>query len=189
MPILYTPGLKPLVGSRTSFDRDDVMRMALRGFFALLAGLALGGTAEAQGPGSAGSLGGYGAAPVYSNPGMGGGGSGPMIIPYGGMFEGFMPSRMGGGSSLSYRSRPSAAMGSARTSFSLSPLSGSMGQNRGARMGPAFGPPSGLRLGGGMGQRPPGASGMGVMPPSLGYPFRQPPSLVPVTTPGAGMSM
>ena len=160
-----------------------IMRLAFRGFLTLIAGFAfLVGTAKAQG------LGGYGAAPVYSNPGMGGG-SGPMIIPYGGMFEGFMPSRMGGGSSLGFRSRPSAAMGSARTSFSLSPLSGGMGQNRGARMAPSFGRPGGLRLGGGMGQRPPGAGGMGVMPPSFGYPFRQPPSLVPATTPGAGMSM
>ena len=168
------------------------MRLTMRGTLALVAVggvLSLtGAAATAQGPGT-GSLGGYGAASSFAGSGMGGGGSGPMIIPYGGMFEGFMPSRMGGGSSLSYRSRPSAAMGSARTSFSLSPLSGSMGQSRGARMAPAFGPPSGLRLGGGMGQRPPGASGMGVMPPSLGYPFRQPPSLVPLTTPGAGMSM
>jgi len=148
-----------------------------------------GGTAMAQGPGSSGSLGGYGAAPVYSNPGMGGGGSGPMVIPYGGMFEGFMPSRMGGGSSLAFRSRPSAAMGSARTSFSLSPLSGGMGQSRGTRMAPAFGAPDGMRVGTGMGRRTPGLGGMGVMPPSFGYPFRQPPSLVPSSAPGAGMSM
>lgn len=147
------------------------------------------GTAEAQGPGSSGSLGGYGAAPVYSNPGMGGGGSGPMVIPYGGMFEGFMPSRMDGGSSLAFRSRQSAAMGSARTSFTLSPLSGGMGQNRGTRMAPPFGAPGGMRVGSGMGQRSPGQGGMGVMPPSFGYPFRQPPSLVPSSTPGAGMSM
>ena len=119
---------------------------------------------------------------------MGGGGSGPMIIPYGGMFEGFMPSRMGGGNSLAYRSRPDATMGAARTSFSLSPLSGAMGQ-RGPRMASPFAAPGGTRLGGGMGQRPAGPGGMGVMPPSLGYPFRQPPSLVPAATPGSGMSM
>jgi len=166
------------------------MRLAFRGFFAVFTGFAfLGGAAKAQGPGKSSSLGGYGAAPVYSNPELGGGGSGPMIIPYGGMFEGFMPSRMGGGNPLAYRSRPSAAMGSARTSFSLSPLSGTMGQNRGARMAPAFGGAGGLRAGGGMGQRSPGPGGMGVMPPSLGYPFRQPPSLVPASTAGAGMSM
>jgi hypothetical protein len=40
-----------------------------------------------------------------------------------------------------------------------------------------------------MGRRPAGLGGMGVMPPSFGYPFRQPPSLVPAATPGAGMSM
>ncbi|MDX2059694.1 MAG: hypothetical protein SFV24_17920 [Gemmatimonadales bacterium] len=166
------------------------MRLAFRGFFAVFTGFAfLGGAAQAQGPGSSGSLGGYGAAPVYSNPELGGGGNGPMIIPYGGMFEGFMPSRTGGGNPLAYRSRPSAAMGSARTSFSLSPLSGAMGQNRSARMAPAFGGPGGLRVGGGMGQRSPGPGGTGVMPPSLGYPFRQPPSLVPASTAGAGMSM
>ena len=164
------------------------MKFNLRGAFALVAASVLSAaSAEAQGQGS---LGGYGAAPVYSTPGMGGGGSGPMVIPYGGMFEGFMPSRMGGGSSLAFRSRPSAAMGSARTSFSLSPLSGGMGQSRGAaRMAPAFGAPSGMRLSGGMGQRPTGPGGMSVMPPSFGYPFRQPPSLVPTATPGSGMSM
>lgn len=146
------------------------------------------GYASAQSPGT-GSLGGYGAASSFASSGTGGGGSGPMIIPYGGMFEGFMPARMGGGNSLAYRSRPSAAMGAARTSFSLSPLSGSMAQSRGSRMAPALGSTGGLRLGGGMGQRSAGPGGMGVMPPSLGYPFRQPPSLVPATTPGAGMSM
>ncbi|WP_406701073.1 hypothetical protein V5E97_20010 [Singulisphaera sp. Ch08] len=169
------------------------MRFGIRGvlaFFTVGGVIALSNArATAQDYGSSGSLGGYGAVSSYANPGIGGGGSGSMIIPYGGMFEGFMPSRMGGGNSLAYRSRPSAAMGSARTSFSLSPLSGTMGQNRGTRMVPGFGGPRGLRVGGGMGQRSPGPGGMGVMPPSLGYPFRQPPSLVPASTPGAGMSM
>jgi hypothetical protein len=41
---------------------------------------------------------------------------------------------------------------------------------------------------GGM-RRMPGAGGMGVMPPSIGYPFRQPPSLVGPPAPGMGMSM
>jgi hypothetical protein len=41
---------------------------------------------------------------------------------------------------------------------------------------------------GGM-QRVPGAGGMGVMPPSIGYPFRQPPSLVGPPALGTGMSM
>lgn len=164
------------------------MKLALRGTIAVVAlgGMALlPGEARAQGPGS-GSLGGYGAASSYASAGMGGGGSGPMIIPYGGMFEGFMPSRMGGGNSLAYRPRPDATMGSARTSFSLSPLSSSMAQGRGPRMASPLGSSGGMRLGGGMGQRSAGPGGMGVMPPSLGYPFRQPPSLVPASTPGAG---
>ena len=147
------------------------MRFAILGVLAVVVVALSGASAKAQ---SSGSLGGYGAAPVYSNPGMGGSGSGAMVIPYGGMFEGFMPSRAGGGSVLAFRSRPSAAMGSARTSFSLAPLSGGMGMGRRK---------TGMTRGF-------GASGrMGVMPPSFGYPFRQPPSLVPSATAGAGMSM
>lgn len=174
------------------------MRSIGRKLLALLAvaggSVALAPSASAQATGPSGSLGGYGAASTYASPGMGAAGSGPMIIPYGGMFEGFMPSRMGGGDSLAFRSRPSAAMGSARTSFSLAPLSGGMGRNRGASMAPALGgsglgAPGGMRVGGAMGRRAPGPGGMGVMPPSFGYPFRQPPSLVPASTPGAGMSM
>jgi hypothetical protein len=38
-------------------------------------------------------------------------------------------------------------------------------------------------------QRMSGPGGMNVMPPSIGYPFRQPPSLVAPSTPGMGMSM
>jgi hypothetical protein len=41
---------------------------------------------------------------------------------------------------------------------------------------------------GGM-RRMPAVGRMGVMPPSIGYPFRQPPSLVTPSAPGAGMSM
>jgi hypothetical protein len=129
------------------------------------------------------------------------GGSGPMIIPYGGMFEGFMPSRMGGGSPFSFRSRPTAAMESARTSFSLSPLSGGMssmsgglgGSRAGTRAMSPLGSRGTMRLGGGTGlggmQRMPSVGGTSVMPPSIGYPFRQPPSLVSPSTPGTGMSM
>jgi hypothetical protein len=147
----------------------------------------------------AGSLGGYGAAPSFANPSMSG--SSPMIIPYGGMFEGFMPGRTGGGSALSFRSRPSAAMGSARTSFSLAPMSGGMtsmsggmGRGPGARnraMSPLGG--GGMGLGGGTGlggmSRMQGPGGTSVMPPSIGYPFRQPPSLLTPSGPAAGMSM
>ena len=170
------------------------MRSAFRGILAAFAAVggvaALGSPASAQGTGPSASLGGYGAASSYASAGMGGGGL--MIIPYGGMFEGFMPSSMGGGTSLSYRARPSATMGSGRTSFSLSPLSGGMGQSRGrgrSAMSSPAGAAGGMRLGGGMGLRAPGPGGIGVMPPSLGYPFRQPPSLVPTSARGAGMSM
>lgn len=169
------------------------MRSVLRGIltlFTVSGGLAgLGPSALAQGPNSSGSLGGYGTASNYANPGMGG--SSAMIIPYGGMFEGFMPSRMGGGSSLAFRSTPTATMGFNRTSFSLSPSPGGMGQGLGvkARMSAPFAAPGGMGLGSGMGQRNRSVGGMGVMPRSIGYPFRQPPSLVPSSSPGAGMSM
>jgi hypothetical protein len=156
-------------------------------------------SASAQGYGSPGSLGGFGAASTYATPGMGG--SGPMIIPYGGTFAGFMPSRMGGGSSLSFRSRPAAPMSPARPAFRLSPLSGAMssmsGGAGGARTGvramspygSAVAPGPGSGTGRGGMRRMPGAGGMGVMPPSIGYPFRQPPSLVGPSAPGMGMSM
>jgi hypothetical protein len=45
-----------------------------------------------------------------------------------------------------------------------------------------------MGLGGGM-RRMPATTGMGVMPPSIGYPFRQPPSLLTPSATGTGMSM
>jgi hypothetical protein len=152
----------------------------------ITASLLLGLTSWAPAQGySPGTLGGYGAASTYANPSMGGGG--PMVIPYGGMFEGFMPSRMGGGSALAFRSRPTAAMGSARTSFSLAPMSGGMGAGAGVRTRPMSGFGVGAGSGGMTRMRGPG--GTSVMPPSFGYPFRQPPSLLSTPSPGAGMSM
>jgi hypothetical protein len=49
----------------------------------------------------------------------------------------------------------------------------------------------GLRSGTGLGGmlRMPSPGGSSVMPPSIGYPFRQPPSLVSPSTTGTGMSM
>jgi hypothetical protein len=49
----------------------------------------------------------------------------------------------------------------------------------------------GLRGGTGLGgmRRMPSTGGSSVMPPSIGYPFRQPPSLVAPSTSGNGMSM
>jgi hypothetical protein len=123
-------------------------------------------------------------------------GGGP-IIPYAGNFGGFMPYRMGGGSSLSFSSRGTSAIGSTRTSFSLSPMTGRMtsmpggtGQSfgTGTRGFSFFGSQSGMGLGGGMRREMPGMGGMGVMPPSFGYPFYQPPSLLTPSSSG-GMSM
>jgi hypothetical protein len=163
-------------------------------------GLAVGTpSASAQGYGSTGSLGGYGAASGFAPPGIGN--SSPMVIPYGGGFAGFMPSRMVGGSTLSFRSRQTASMGSTQSSFSLSSLSGEMfpmsgglgGSRPGARTMSPRGSRSTMGLGGGTGlggtQRMRGAGGTSVMPPSIGYPFRQPPSLIPTPTAGTGMSM
>jgi hypothetical protein len=38
-------------------------------------------------------------------------------------------------------------------------------------------------------RRMPRGDEIGVMPPRIGYPFRQPPSLVAPSSPGIGMSM
>ncbi|HEV3165823.1 MAG TPA: hypothetical protein VGZ22_17475, partial [Isosphaeraceae bacterium] len=152
--------------------------------------------ASAQDFGSGGSLGGYGGSMSSSPSGMGM--SGP-VIPYAGKFGGFMPARMGGGS-LSFPSRDTSAMGTSRTSFSLSSMSGGMssmsgGMGGGARSLSSFGSRGGMGLDGGMGLgsgmvRPmAGAKGMGVMPPSFGYPFYQPPSLLSPSSAGMGMSM
>ena len=173
----------------------------------VMIGAALGlatSSASAQGLGPGGSLGGYGAASSSGTPGMGStGGGGAMVIPYGGRTEGFMPSRMGGGSPLGFRSRPTAAMSSSRTTFSLSPMSGGMsstsggsrtdvrwhGRGLGTRSSMSSGLPGGLGLGRSSFRLGSGGGGMGVMPPSIGYPFRQPPSLLTPASVGAGMSM
>jgi hypothetical protein len=127
-------------------------------------------TVSAQVGGAMGALGGFGARSSGMSSGMGANRS--MVIPYGGMYEGFMPSRMGGGSSLSFQARPSMPLGSSQMPFRLSPISGGMGARLGLR--PAMGSK---------------APGMGVMPRSLGYPFRQPPSLIPSSGSTSGMSM
>jgi hypothetical protein len=167
------------------------MRTILAGVLSVGMGQALGASsAWAQGVGSPGSLGGYGGSMSDAGAGMGTSGT---IIPYAGTFGGFMPYRMGGGGSLSFRSRETSAMGSTRTSFSLSPMSDGMSPMSGG-MGPGFGARTFSSFGtrGGMGprgeMRQPMPAGMGVMPPSFGYPFRQPPSLVAPST-GMGMSM
>jgi hypothetical protein len=176
------------------------MRAELRRLLAcvlpLWGGLIIGmPSANAQSLGSRQFLGGYGATASSSMARMGVGGP---IIPYTGNFGGFMPYRMGGGSSLSFQSRGTSAMESTLTSFSLSPMtggmtpkSGGMGQGLGARTRAfsSFGSQSGMGLGGGTRQVMPGSGSMNVMPPNFGYPFYQPPSLVGPSSPGAGMSM
>jgi len=126
-------------------------------------------------------------------------GAGGPIIPYAGSFGGLMPDRLDLGSGgLSFSSRNTSVMGSARTSFSLSPMtggmtsiSGGMGPGLGARSRilPFFGSQGGMGLGGGMGQPIPGTGSMSVMPPSFRYPFYQPPSLLVPSSASAGMSM
>jgi hypothetical protein len=127
--------------------------------------------ARAQGPGSGPSLGGYGA---MSGEAMRAGGGSPIPIPYAGGFAGFMPYRMAGSGAPAVRARPTSAMGPLRTSFSRSSVSSGMSSMSGR-----------IRLGGGMRPSTSRPGGMGVMPPSFGYPFRQPPSLL---SPSAGMS-
>jgi hypothetical protein len=182
------------------YTRDEIMRAAWRAFIAGIhlvgAGMAVGTpSAWAQGLSTPRSLGGYGATPSNSMASMSAGGP---IIPYAGNFGGFMPYRMGGSSSLSFSSRATSAMGSTRTSFSLSPMtggmtsmSGGMGQSFGARPRAlwTFGSQTGMGLGGGMRQQMPSAGSMSVMPPSFGYPFYQPPSLLGPSSSGTGMSM
>ena len=163
---------------------------------ALVIGLGLGRfSASAQDYGGPGSLGGFGASSSGPMAGMGGGP--PMIIPYGGAFAGFMPGRMGGGSALSFRTRPGATMDTGRRTFSLSPLSGGMSGMSGGgvdgRLMAPIGSGGTMGLGGGTGlggmRRMSGGAGSSVMPPSIGYPFRQPPSLVSPSSGGMGMSM
>jgi hypothetical protein len=141
------------------------------------------------------SLGGYGGSTTDTGSGMGMGGP---FIPYAGKFGGFMPYRMGGGS-LSFQSRGTSPTGSGRTSFSLSPMSGGMssmsgGLGAGSRTFSSFGTQGAVGPGGGSGMvggmnQTSGTRGMGVMPPSFGYPFRQPPSLLSPSSSGTGMSM
>jgi hypothetical protein len=150
--------------------------------------------ATAQFAGGGTPLGGYGSASGVAGAGMGGG---PMVIPYGGMTEGFMPGRMGGGSSLSFRARPASTMIPTRASSSFSSFpggmfsaAGGMGRGTGSRSSISNSMNSrGIGLGGSSFRLGSGGGGMGVMPPSIGYPFRQPPSLLSPSSGPAGMSM
>jgi hypothetical protein len=130
-------------------------------------------SARAQSAGS-GSLGGYGGSMT-----MGSSRSGS-FIPYAGNYGGFMPYRMGGSSSLAFQSRGNSPMGSTRTSFSLSPMTGGMSLSSQMNAG------AGTRIGTTMQST---SVRMGVMPLNFGYPFRQPPSLTFPSAPGTGMGM
>jgi len=173
---------------------------------AILASILVGGaslvggvpSARAQGTGPGGSLGGYGAMTDGSGSSMGGGPAagmgGSTVAAFGGRFGAEMPSGGMGAGGLSFRARPSATMSSTRTAFTIGPMgggmSGGMGQGSGRRPFVLSDPGSsgGLSLGG-MRRQMPAASRMGVMPPNFGSPFRQPPSLLAPSSPGAGMSM
>ena len=168
-------------------------RVSLLGALIIVGNMGFGAsTAQAQGTGSSGSLGGYGAIMSGASTSMGN-----ANIPYAGAFSGFMPFRMGGGGNLSFQTRGNSAMGSNRTSFSLmSTMSGGKGAGFGSDSG--FGSNSGsLSAGSGMGigmgmsvgQGIGRSRSPGVMPPSFGYPFRQPPSLLGSSSGAPGMSM
>jgi hypothetical protein len=173
------------------------MRTVLRYFTIIVVVGAFDGfetsSATAQFAGGATPLGGYGAPTGVAGSGMGGG---PMVIPYGGMTEGFMPGRMGGGSSLSFRARPASTMSPTRASSiysfpgGMSSAAGGMGRATSSR---SFMSNSmnfrGIGSGGSSFRLGSGGGGMGVMPPSIGYPFRQPPSLLSPSFGAAGMSM
>jgi hypothetical protein len=182
------------------------MRGALRRFLVAVivvgaSAAASGGVARAQDPGLGGVLGGYGAMTGTSAASMGGGTSivdpsgmgGNVVVPVArGSVPAMSPSMRGAG--LSFRSRSSAALYSARPSFTLDSMRRGMpGMAGGMSTRRPFELQSGtftggMGLGGGM-RRGPASKGMGVMPPRIGSPFRQPPSLVTPAGPGAGMSM
>lgn len=136
-----------------------------------------------------GSLGGYGSASPSSTMAMSGG----TVIPYNGVYGGFMPYRMGGSGSLSFRSFGGRTSEAKLPSFRLSQTAG--GMDSVSKMGAP-----GTLLGGtgisgsdtqemkGMSNRPRRGKA-GVMPPSFGYPFRQPPRLTEPGSSSIGMSM
>jgi hypothetical protein len=191
------------LGCKIETDRwlvsgENAMRTVSRCFAVILVVGAFVGlktsSATAQFVGGGTPLGGYGATTGVADSGIGGG---PMVIPYGGMTEGFMPGRMGGGSSLSFRARPASTMSVSRASsiFSsfpggMSSVASGMGRGTGSRSSMSNSWNSrGIGLGGTPFRVRSGGGGMGVMPPSFGNPFRQPPSLPSRPSGASGMSM
>jgi hypothetical protein len=118
---------------------------------------------------------------------------GNVVVPAaGGSVTAMTPGMRGG--ALAFGPRSSTALYTARPSFSLGSMEAGMTRMaRGMGGRRPFALPAGTRSGGiGVGsgtRRMPGTTGMGVMPPRIGYPFRQPPSLLPPSSTGAGMSM
>ena len=167
------------------------MRLTLRKVWSTILVAACGLTLEAsQAHGQVTSarrlLGGYGATSTSPMAAMG---SASPMIPYAGGFGGFMPYRMasGSGSGLSFSPRASSMIGSPLTSFRLSPMPGGIGigstdrfRSRG-EMGVGRGPFLSRPMG--------GNDRTSVMPPSFGYPFYQPPSLLAPGGSVEGMSM
>ena len=107
-----------------------------------------------------------------------------------------MPFRMGGGGTgVSFSSRNPGATGY-RTSFRMSSITGGMpisagafGQNAGMRTGLSRTLSSSDRMGLGAGMNRSMSEDRGsVMPPSFGYPFYQPPSLLGPSWSFMGMS-
>lgn len=160
----------------------------------MLAALAIAGSSRAQA--QAQGLGGFGAnPPSMSSGGMGANAS--LVIPFAGMYRGFMPSRMGGSESIRLSSRavempatprrPLILAGTGMGDGPTTPGTG-MGMQKSDRVlvpssfGPRLGP---VPMGTGAGR---GAGSMGVMPPSFGSPFR-PPTIFSTAAAGPGMAM
>lgn len=175
-----------------------VLAVAITSAVSLFAGAA---SAMAQDPGLGGILGGYGAMSADSGSAMGGGFmlvepsamGGTVMVPFASGIGSSMAPGMERGAGLSFLSRPAQSMVSRRLSFSIDSMgamprmAGGMGVRRPFRLstGTLSG---GMGLGGGV-QPMPATSSMGVMPPSFGYPFRQPARLLGPSSSGMGMSM
>jgi hypothetical protein len=147
--------------------------------------------ALAQSANSLRSLGGFGATSTSPMASMRS--SSPMI-PYAGSFGGFMPYRMASGASspLSFSPRGGSVLEPTRRPFRLLPMSSGMGVGSGPTSGlrAPLGGRDFMRIGDGLLSQPMGAgNNTNVMPPSFGFPFYQPPSLLSTGSSSSGMSM
>lgn len=160
---------------------------------------------RAQDPGTGGLLGGFGAMAGAASSSMGsgfnianpGGSAGGIIVPSGGRGNTVLPMSMSGGGAMRFEPRGSSIFAAARPNFSLDSMRGGMGSMASGMQSPMRRRPFALTGSGLLGPGPTGgmpasmggAAGMGVMPPSFGYPFYRPPSLFAPASAGAGMSM